>query len=162
MKNILIQLKIFWINTKLNIKKLIVICIANILYVFVMTGGIFLYYLSTIISAMTDLVKYHKDNNTKEKWIAKINKHKINHAILLEQHTTLINALKSRLSQDCFIFEKTKRLIARICATINRIRENSNFKFSRDIIPLIVLILGKLYFLGIIYITILDLINLYS
>lgn len=158
MKNILIQLKIFWINTKLNIKKLIVICIANILYVFVMTGGIILYYLSTIISAMTDLVKYHKDNNTKEKWIAKINKHKNKHAILLEQHTTLINTLKSRLSQDCF----SKRLITRIYASINRIRANSNFQFSRDIIPLIVLILGKLYFLGIIYITILDLINLYS
>lgn len=127
MKNILIQLKTSWINTKLRIKNFLITCTVTILYILIITAGIILHLLYTIISVMTISVRFIKDISSKDKLMTKFNKLKSDHAILLEQHTTLINALKSRLSQDCF----SKRFITRICAIINKIKSNSNFQFSR-------------------------------
>jgi len=87
-----------------------------------------------------------KNIDIKNKIINKIKNLKI---FILEGYTSLTNKIKSRLNKDCL----GKRFI-------NKLQKSLNFKFARDVIPLITIITTKILFLYMIYLTILDTINL--
>lgn len=122
MKNILMQLKNILINVTLNIKNFLVMIIVTIIYVIVIIIGLSFNLILTIIAVLIFLTNNIKvfTENEKVKLNAKIDRLKNFTYNLEEEHTSLINKLKSRLSQDCF----SKRFITRILATLNRIRSN--------------------------------------
>lgn len=164
----------------LHIKNFIIKVIVTILYIIGMLIGLSIRAILSIFIILVVLIQFIKNRSLNIKDIVinrNINNIKINITIkikviknkliniiknlkifIVDNYNKIKSLIQNRLNQDCF----GKRLIIKIQLILNRIKVNSNFQFRRDILPLFLLISGKIYFLGIIYITILDLINLYS
>lgn len=167
MKNITMKLNIIksnlnrsWINIKFNIKNFLVIIISNILYIIIMTIAFILWLIINIFGLIAFIYVTIKNINIKDIKIKVINiikdiKNKILNLaknlkmFIVDGYNKNRSLIKSRLNQDCF----GKRFITRILTTLNRYKAASHFKFTRDILPLITLILGKIYFLSIVYIS---------